>query len=1174
MKERIIVTLLLIAGWLGAYSQGFPTISTSENTKWYLIQFMNGGNAFTATQNNAEITTSAPVGNDAQLWKITGDETSGYTFTNKKGYTLFVGSAEKNQKVKATDSSTTGVTKFKINKTGYSNYSGSYEIQPTGNTGISMNLWGGPNDNRGVGLWNSNNDPNNPVQFVDATTLEQIGKISIVPYPAELTITDSDAMFDITTLNAIAYTGERMKIHAEEFATQLAKSAGINLEVKIASDAPLAGEVWFGTDESLPAEGYTLNVNESYIEIKSAQFAGSLYALQTLKQLLPREFFASTAQNDVKWEIPFVSISDEPLLGHRGYMLDIARHFFDKEEVKKVLDILTLYKINRFHWHLTDDQGWRIEIPEYPKLTEIGAIRSKSFSNTGDGQSFYDDTEYGRGMWYSQEDLKEVVEYALARNIEIIPEVDLPGHMVAAITAYPELSCDATKKYEVRIDGGISQDVLNVGDDKVIDFLKCIMDNLANIFPYQYIHFGGDECPTGQWSANQQCIKRVESLGLEGVHQLQSWLVEELGTYIKEKYDKEIIVWDELLAHWNDNNKIKPVIMAWNNISKSGDAANRGMKSIIVPYSHLYLDFMQSNENNRFVDELYNGGWGINTVEEIYNLNPLSSLAGRESYALGVQGNMWTETTNDIDEVEYQLLPRLLALSEIGWLPTSKKSWVSFYKRLQSHDEIFELLDYKYAKHYIEPTEHTPAESALLEAESILKNSIRGGVGYPSAELFDALQSAYANASNEDVTALLTATENYKNAPITQPKEGKTYKIISASTYYKRQYEGSTMYQKGDGVRFHYTPQTEPEELWQFTPVDGGYIMTNLYSGKQITMSNYNVAVNMSEDGTPLRIDKATIATQSFTYIPGVITISAVDGYSATMNNSVKRLSAEGSGDVYAKDEAALCYNGTWKIVEVEDFTTQLAGLVKKCEIIVLTSKPGEANEYTQEALNYLQESVITPAKEIIAEGNVSETQYNAYVALYHQFQMMERASIAETLSEDYYYYIRNVWFGKYAGYNATNKIVSPQTKSTHDKMLWSIKKLPDGKVYIYNKSTGTATYPTAYNNEQAIKLGEEYAWKLEERTLDGKTGICIIDASENYSWYINPDAWNYTLMKPFWGACTWEFEKSTIEVATSVIDIEKEKENDGIYDLFGNKLEKITQPGIYIVNGTKRFVK
>ena len=1166
-----MLLLCTILAWANIGAQGFPTVSNGDDVKWYTINFMNGGKAIRAVTPEEEITVAASQDDDSRFWKITGNSTDGYRFTNRKGYTLYVNAANREEKLRSTASASKGICDFFINKTNNSKYSSGYEIQPKGNTGVSINLWGGPNDNRGAGLWNTG-DENNPVQFneVDIAAIEALRNVSIIPQPASLAVTKYEK-FSLNTLNAITYNGETLEKHATDFAAQLEKASGIRLAVKEAADAPAAGEIWFGTDSSLPAEGYTLKVTDTGVEITAAGFAGWFYGLQTLKQMLPREFFAQEAQAGVKWEIPFLDIQDNPVLGHRGYMLDIARHFFNKEEVKKILDIMALYKMNRFHWHLTDDQGWRIEIPEYPKLTEVGAIRSKSFCNPGDGQTFYDDTEYGRGMWYSQEELKEVVAYALERNIEIMPEVDLPGHMVAAVTAYPEFSCDPTKEYSVRIDGGISHDVLNIGDDNVIDFLKCIMDNLAKIFPHKYIHFGGDECPTEQWKTNQKCLDRVKQLGLDGVHQLQSWLVEELGTYVKEKHGKDIVVWDELLANWNDNNETKPVVMAWNGIGFSGQAANRGMKSIIVPYQYLYLDFMQSEENNRFVDELYNGGWGVNTVEEIYSLNPLSNLQGKEDFALGVQGNMWTETTNDIDEVEYQLLPRLLALAEIGWLENSKKDWSGFYNRLQSHDEIFELLDYKYAKHYIEPTQYTAAEQAAREAKEILATATRGGVGYPAAEIHDALQAAYTAADTE---ALQAALESYKNAPITMPAEGKTYQIVSASTYYKRQYEGATMYQKNKGVRFHYTPQTEPEELWQFTATAGGYKMTNVFSNQQITLGNYNTAATLSDNGTTLRIDKATIATQDFTYIPGVVTISAANGYSDKMTGSVKRLSAECSGEVYAKDEAALCYNGTWKIVEIDDYTAQLQGLVYKCNIIILTAKPGEAGEHTQEALDYLQSSVIAPATDALEQGGISEQQYNAYVALYHAFQMMEKTGIAQGLSEDYYYYIHNLWFGKYAGYNSSTKTVSPLDKSTNDNMLWSFVKNPDGTVYIYNKATGTAAYPTAYNGETAIKTGQEYAWTLEERTLDGRTGICIIDEEGNNSWYSNQNSWNYILMKPFWGSCTWEFEQSSIEVPTSISIVENNEKPAAIYDLRGNLLKEATAPGIYIIDGEKVLVK
>jgi hypothetical protein len=281
------------------------------------------------------------------------------------------------------------------------------------------------------------------------------------------------------------------------------------------------------------------------------------------------------------------------------------------------------------------------------------------------------------------------------------------------------------------------------------------------------------------------------------------------------------------------------------------------------------------------------------------------------------------------------------------------------------------------------------------------------------------------------------------------------------------------MYQKGSGVNFHYTPQTEPEELWQFAPSGDGYILTDCYSKGQLTMGNYNTQLTITDKGTVVRVDKATIATRDYTYIPGAVTISAVEGYSATMTGSVKRLSAEVSGQVYAKDEAALCYNGTWRIEEVTDYTAWLEGLVKKCELIILNANPGEANQPTEEALAFLEKEVVKAAKATLSAGAVTKAQYEAYVALYEQFQQMERTGFAQSLEEGYYYYLRNVWFGKYAAYDSQSGMVSPKDKGNGDHYLWSVVKRPGGVINLYNKATGEAAYPVAHDGEQAIKLGE-----------------------------------------------------------------------------------------------------
>jgi hypothetical protein len=313
------------------------------------------------------------------------------------------------------------------------------------------------------------------------------------------------------------------------------------------------------------------------------------------------------------------------------------------------------------------------------------------------------------------------------------------------------------------------------------------------------------------------------------------------------------------------------------------------------------------------------------------------------------------------------------------------------------------------------------------------------------------------------------------------------------------------------------------------------------------------------------------------TYVPGSVTISAVNGYSSSITGNVKRLSAETSGDVFAKDEAALCYNGTWNIVEVSDFTAQLAGLVKKCEIIMITAIPNEMGQPTQDALDYLQNSVITPAAEAVATGFVTEEQYNAYVALYHQFQMMPRTSLADALDTNRYYYIRNGYFTSYyAAFNSSNNKVEPKSKGTSASYLWSFAKNNDGTVVIYNKANGKSAYINSSADDQTLMVGRDYSWTLVETTTDqGNKGIGIVSSNGSSAWYINPSAWNYVLTKPYtWGGSVWTLEESDIEIETGIEQITGEvSQVCGIYDLQGRR---VTTPskGIYIVNGQKRVIK
>lgn len=1173
MKLRLLTLLTLVMTVLHLNAAPVdPQVSSGNQVHWYVLKFLNQNNVLEAKGDGAEVKTAGFKGNKNQLWKIEGNATTGYTLTCKNGMKLYTTTTAKEGKFKAGNTPNEN-THFVWQATTNASYADGWVLSPKANTSVYMNQWGGAGAGKSLGLWNDIASADQPLAFVKAEDLlgEAENMLPLIPYPANLT--RNEGTFNLKQLTAITTPAgdEAMARYAQEFATQLEKTSGIKVPV---NPTTAATSLVMTKDATLAHEAYKLTVNEAGINIAAADSTGFFYAIQTLKQLMPHAIYnRSGASTAIDWTVPCVEIADQPQLGHRGYMLDVARHFFSKTEVKRILDIMATYKMNRFHWHLTDDQGWRIDIPEYPKLAQVGAVRKGSFVNAGGSSKFFDDTEYGRGMYYTLDDLREIVAYAKSLNIEIIPEIDLPGHMVAAVAAYPEFSCDPTKKYEVRIDGGISKDVLNIGKDETIDFLKCVLGHMAEIFPYKYIHLGGDECPTDQWSHNADCLKRVKDEGLAGVNELQSWLVEQLGLYLKEKYDKDIICWDELLAHWKSDNTVKPVIMAWNHINKSKEAADKGFKSIVVPYQSLYFDMMQVPLSEVDVNEKYQGGWGdnwVNSVETVYGVNPVASLSGKEDFCLGVQGNMWTETCNDSVEVEYQLLPRMLALSETGWLPAAKKDFASFYMRLQKNRDILDAKGLTYATHYFDEPDLTEQEAAVAEAANLLENAKPGKVGYPSQTEYDKLSSVYApfiadNGATGDVAALKTAIAAYKTAAVTMPVEGKTYKLVSASTYYKAKYVGSTAYVDGSQIRFHYTPQVEPEELWQFTAKDGGYVMTNALTGKQVVMpANNNANITLADAGTTLTIAQATVASGKYSYVAGALNIGTNGKY----------LSADCTGLVKAGTNAALCYQGTWYLEEVTDFTAQLNGLVKKANRIVAESNPGAMGEPTEEAIALLSNDLIAPATAAVAAGSVSEAAYKQYQEVYAQYLAMPRVSPISGIDESYYYYIRNAFFDTYYAEAQADGTIAPRTKGEGDSFLWQFVKKGD-KVSIISKLTGKPAYIDTEADGTNLKTGSPYEWGLNEYTCDeGKTGIQIITANGEFSWYTNPNAWkNNVILKPkTYGAAIWTFEVSNVATgvhATTAPAIVP----TSYYDLQGRRVNQPTH-GVYVTNTGRKVIK
>lgn len=490
-RKLFLLCWALLVSLVSLAAPSMPKVSTAQEVHWYLLKFTNSGLVVEASKANSGARLAAMTGVDAQLWKVEGSAAEGYTFTNKAGLQLYVTNTQEKGMVEAAKQHANN--KFSILPCKTANFTSSFEIHPKANTQVGFNQWGGAGAGHPIGLWGSSKDRegNNALTFETTAALDVYKNLPpLVPYPQSINIQEGKNL-DLRNLKVITSPVDSLKGMVHEFAEEVKSRLGLTLSLQSSPAVAADGMVALITDKSVAgAEAYTLSITEKHIEIKASHRAGFFYGLQTLRQLMTKAFYPKNGAQRV-WTLPVLDIKDKPLLSYRGYMLDIARHFFDKTEVKRILDIMSFYKMNRLHWHLTDDQGWRIEIPEYPKLTQVGSRRKGSFVSDGTDPHFFDDTEYGRGMYYTLDDLREIVAYAAERNIEIIPEIDMPGHMVAALAAYPELSCYPNRTYKVRVTAGISKDVLNIGDDKVIDFLKTVLDNVAKVFPGRYIHLGG-----------------------------------------------------------------------------------------------------------------------------------------------------------------------------------------------------------------------------------------------------------------------------------------------------------------------------------------------------------------------------------------------------------------------------------------------------------------------------------------------------------------------------------------------------------------------------------------------------------------------------------------------------------------------------------------------------------
>ncbi|MDE6303583.1 MAG: beta-N-acetylhexosaminidase [Paramuribaculum sp.] len=527
-------------------------------------------------------------------------------------------------------------------------------------------------------------------------------RVNLTPWPQSITIQEGD--FTLTPGCSIGIVGgtatEEHQAELTKFVKAINAATGLNMTVGTSSPA-----IAVTIDSSKGDEAYGLVVNKDNVAISAATPAGLYFALQSVKKMLPANVMAGKmAEGQVTYALPCVTIEDAPRFSFRSFMLDVSRHFYDVDQIKKMLDIMTVYKLNRFHWHLTDDQGWRLPMPKYPKLTQEGATHYNTLRTDFSQQKQWREGEgvpYGPYS-YTEDEIREVVAYAKERHIEVIPEIDMPGHMVAAIHAYPEFSCNPDGSWgdnythEVWNKGGVSKDVLDVSNPAVQQFVKDVVDQLASLFPYDYIHIGGDECPTEAWSKSASIKAFKKENRLSSDTQVQTWFTKMIAEYALENYGKKICAWNELITNSGADMRMvraleDPIIYCWYPATTGASTAQSNkLKHVYTPFNGGY-----------YINRSYSGFDKVGAVNDgalsiSYNHNPPEN-----SYCIGVQGTFWCEQVDRPTDVEYLALPRLIALSEQGWTPSASKDYNAFMRRLAADTEMLKLAGYNYGAHQI-----------------------------------------------------------------------------------------------------------------------------------------------------------------------------------------------------------------------------------------------------------------------------------------------------------------------------------------------------------------------------------------------------------------------------------------------------------------------------------------
>ena len=518
--------------------------------------------------------------------------------------------------------------------------------------------------------------------FVSFAGLAQ-NTYNLIPLPKE--VVPQTGQFVVKKSTAIGYSHADFAPVANLLQEYLQGSSGYPIPVKSAKSS----SIQFSQNNMLGEEAYMLSIHSSKISIQAKTGKGAFYALQTLLQLMPAQVYAGTKIQETI-SIPNVQIKDEPRFSYRGLMLDVGRYYYPVASVKRFIDLMAVYKMNTFHWHLTEDQGWRIEIKKYPLLTSISSVRKESMLG------HYRDQKYDgkpHGGFYTQEEEKDIVAYATKKYIEVIPEIEMPGHSQAVLAAYPQFGANADKIYQVKTKWGVSEDVL-FPREETFAFLEDVLTEVMALFPGQYIHIGGDECPKTQWKESKFCQDLIKKLGLKDEHELQSYFIRRIDKFVTSK-GKKLLGWDEILEGGLSPNAM---VMSWRGTAGGVEAAKQNHDVVMSPNSYFYLDYYQADPKTEPI-----AIGGNLPLSKCYSFEPnLPELTAEEAkHVVGIQANLWTEYISNIAYAEYMTYPRALALSEIAWSTKESKNYPDFKKRLTGHLPAMDALKINYSKAFL-----------------------------------------------------------------------------------------------------------------------------------------------------------------------------------------------------------------------------------------------------------------------------------------------------------------------------------------------------------------------------------------------------------------------------------------------------------------------------------------